>query len=110
MAVVRVLGTVTFSFAPTEKEALRAEMEEDFKARMAESQEEIEQMKRSWQEKLAAAQASTVSRSTSLSSSTWEDASWDDPLTFSIPIMNSFFVQSSLSCIEFLGCTIWQSE
>lgn len=39
-----------------EKEALRQEMEEDFKARMMESQQEVEEMKRSWQEKLAAAQ------------------------------------------------------
>ena len=50
--------TGKFHFLPTEKEALRKELEEDYKARMEESQQEIEEMKRSWQEKLAAAQAS----------------------------------------------------
>ena len=39
---------------------MRKELEEDFKARMAESQQEIEDMKRSWQEKLLQAQASGV--------------------------------------------------
>ena len=35
-------------------------MEEDYKARMAESQQEIEEMKKTWEEKLAAAAASGV--------------------------------------------------